>query len=71
MVDVIGEMEMLNSLANFGITIQILFIQIYSIIKLILGLSSLLNKTRIGNDVWFYPQSFMILTDLICLAKVL
>ncbi|GGA85628.1 DNA mismatch repair protein MutS [Flavobacterium palustre] len=63
---VIGEFEKLNSLANFSYNNpDFVFPTINSDYKI--GFSNLshplLNpKTRIGNDVHFYPQSFMILT---------
>jgi hypothetical protein len=65
-LSVIGEMEMLNSLANFGYNNpDFVYPSLNSKYEVdFKGLSHpLLNKkTRIGNDVCFYPQSFMILT---------
>ncbi len=65
-LNVIGEIEMLNSLANFGYNNpEFVYPILNSNFKVdFQGLSHpLLNRvTRVGNDVQFYPQSFMILT---------
>ncbi|WP_158729165.1 MULTISPECIES: MutS-related protein [unclassified Flavobacterium] len=65
-LNVIGEMEMLNSLANFGYNNpDFVYPSLNTNYKIDFKRLShpLLNKkTRIGNDVCFYPQSFMILT---------
>ena len=63
---VIGEFEKLNSLANFSYNNpDFVFPTINSEYKI--GFSNLshplLNpETRIGNDTYFYPESFMVLT---------
>jgi len=65
-LDVIGEFEKLNSLANLAYNNpDFVFPSINSDYKI--GFTDmshpLLNpKTRVGNDTHFYPQSFMILT---------
>ncbi|MEC4005887.1 DNA mismatch repair protein [Flavobacterium sp. SUN052] len=63
---VIGEYEMLNSLANFSYNnSDFAFPEInanYEISFSDLSHPLLNSKTRIGNDVSFQPQSFMILT---------
>ena len=65
-VEVIGEFESLNSLANFAYNNpDYVFPKINSEFKI--GFKDLshplLNpETRVGNDTHFYPQSFMILT---------
>ncbi|MEO7977704.1 DNA mismatch repair protein [Flavobacterium sp.] len=65
-VDVIGEVESLNSLANLAYNNpDFVFPEINSEFKI--GFSDLghplLNPaTRVGNDTHFYPESFMILT---------
>jgi DNA mismatch repair ATPase MutS len=65
-LDVIGEFEMLNSLANFSYNnSDFVFPEInsnYEISFVDLSHPLLNTKTRIGNDVTFQPQSFMILT---------
>ncbi|WP_395064612.1 hypothetical protein [Flavobacterium sp.] len=65
-LDVIGEFEMLNSLANFSYNnSDFVFPEInseYEISFTDLSHPLLNTKTRIGNDVTFQPQSFMILT---------
>lgn len=65
-LDVIGEFEMLNSLANFSYNnSDFVFPEInsnYEISFSDLSHPLLNSKTRIGNDVIFQPQSFMILT---------
>lgn len=65
-LEVIGEYEMLNSLANFSYNnSNFAFPEINSNYEISFNDLShpLLNsKTRIGNDVVFQPQSFMILT---------
>ncbi|MDX6183670.1 DNA mismatch repair protein [Flavobacterium sp. Fl-77] len=65
-VNIIGEVESLNSFANLGYNNpDFVFPKINSDYKI--GFSNLshplLNPaTRVGNDTHFYPQSFMILT---------
>ncbi|MBF7093565.1 DNA mismatch repair protein [Flavobacterium sp. ALJ2] len=65
-LDVIGEFEMLNSLANFSYNNQdFVFPELNTDFKI--GFSNLshplLNpETRVGNEVKFFPESFMILT---------
>ncbi|MES2575336.1 MAG: DNA mismatch repair protein [Bacteroidota bacterium] len=65
-IDVIGEFETLNSLANLAYNNpDFAFPEINSEYKI--GFSDLshplLNpETRVGNDTYFYPQSFVILT---------
>jgi DNA mismatch repair ATPase MutS len=65
-LDVIGEFEMLNSLANFSFNNpDFAYPTVNSELKIEFSDLShpLLNsKTRVGNTVTFYPQSFMILT---------
>ncbi|WP_281224949.1 MutS-related protein [Flavobacterium aquiphilum] len=65
-LEVIGEFEMLNSLANFSYNNpDFVFPTLNSDFKIDFSNLShpLLNpKTRVGNEVQFYPQSFMILT---------
>jgi len=65
-LDVIGEFEMLNSLANFAYNNKdFVFPILNSEFKINFSDLShpLLNRnTRVGNDVHFHPQSFMILT---------
>jgi len=65
-LEVIGEFEMLNSLANFSYNNpDFVFPSLNSDFKIDFSNLShpLLNpKTRVGNEVQFYPQSFMILT---------
>ncbi|GEL11323.1 MutS domain V [Flavobacterium glycines] len=65
-LDVIGEFEKLNSLANFSYNNpDFVFPSINSEYKIgftNLGHPLLNPKTRVGNDTYFYPQSFMILT---------
>ncbi len=65
-LDVIGEFEMLNSLANFSYNnSDFAFPEInsnYEISFTDLSHPLLNTKTRIGNDVVFQPQSFIILT---------
>ncbi|MBY0486532.1 MAG: DNA mismatch repair protein [Flavobacteriaceae bacterium] len=65
-LDVIGEFEMLNSLANFSYNnSDFVFPEInsnYEVSFSDLSHPLLNSKTRIGNDVTFQPQSFMILT---------
>ena len=65
-LEVIGEFEMLCSLANFSYNNpDFVFPNLNSDFKIdFLNLSHpLLNKTtRVGNDISFHPQSFMILT---------
>lgn len=65
-LEVIGEFEMLNSLANFSYN-NPEFVYPTLNTNYEIGFSNLshplLNpKTRVGNEVLFYPQSFMILT---------
>jgi DNA mismatch repair ATPase MutS len=65
-LNVIGEFEMLNSLANFSHNNQdFVFPELNNDFKI--GFSNLshplLNpETRVGNEVQFFPESFMILT---------
>lgn len=65
-LDVIGEFEMLNSLANFSYNNEdFVFPELNTEFKI--GFSNLshplLNpETRVGNEVKFFPESFMILT---------
>ncbi|MCC9070478.1 DNA mismatch repair protein [Flavobacterium sp. F-65] len=65
-LDVIGEFEMLNSLANFSYNNKdFVFPELNTDFKI--GFSNLshplLNpETRVGNEVKFFPESFMILT---------
>lgn len=65
-LNVIGEFEMLNSLANFSHNNQdFVFPELNTEFKI--GFSNLshplLNpETRVGNEVQFFPESFMILT---------
>ncbi|MDN3674340.1 DNA mismatch repair protein [Flavobacterium branchiarum] len=65
-LDVIGEFEMLNSLANFSYNNEdFVFPELNTEFKI--GFSNLshplLNPaTRVGNEVKFFPESFMILT---------
>lgn len=65
-LDVIGEFEMLNSLANFSYNNEdFVFPELNTDFKI--GFSNLshplLNpETRVGNEVKFFPESFMILT---------
>ncbi|TRX40898.1 MutS-related protein [Flavobacterium restrictum] len=63
---VVGEFEMLNSLSNFSYNNkEFAFPELNSNFEIAFSDLShpLLNpKTRIGNTVQFYPQSFMILT---------
>jgi hypothetical protein len=65
-IDIIGEFEALNSLANLAYNNHdFVFPEINSEYKI--GFSDLshplLNpETRVGNDTHFYPESFMILT---------
>jgi DNA mismatch repair ATPase MutS len=65
-LNVIGEFEMLNSLANFSHNNQdFVFPELNTDFKI--GFSNLnhplLNpETRVGNEVQFFPESFMILT---------
>ncbi|WP_418262606.1 MutS-related protein [Flavobacterium faecale] len=65
-LEIIGEVEALNSLANFAYNNpDFVFPVLNSNYKIDFENLShpLLNgKTRVGNDVAFYPQSFMILT---------
>jgi hypothetical protein len=65
-LEVIGEFEMLNSLANFAYNNpQFVYPTLNTDYKIDFSELShpLLNeKTRIGNEVSFHPQSFMILT---------
>ncbi|HLF52997.1 MutS-related protein [Flavobacterium sp.] len=65
-LEVIGEFDMLNSLANFSYNNpQFVFPTLntnYEISFSNLNHPLLNEKTRIGNDVNFQPQSFMILT---------
>ena len=65
-LDVIGQFEMLSSLANFSYNNpEFCFPEINSNYEISFSNLShpLLNsKTRVGNDVSFQPQSFMILT---------
>ncbi|AOW10047.1 MutS-related protein [Flavobacterium gilvum] len=65
-LEVIGEFEMLNSLANFSYNNpDFVYPVLNSDYKIDFSNLShpLLNpKTRVGNEVQFYPQSFMILT---------
>jgi DNA mismatch repair ATPase MutS len=65
-IDVIGEFEMLNSLANFSYNnSQFVFPKLNSNYEISFSNLShpLLNKkSRIGNDISFLPQSFTILT---------
>jgi DNA mismatch repair ATPase MutS len=63
---VIGEFEMLNSLANFSYNnTEFVYPKLNTEFKIDFAELShpLLNaKTRVGNEVAFHPQSFMILT---------
>ncbi|MCV9927822.1 DNA mismatch repair protein [Flavobacterium sp. LS1R49] len=65
-MNVIGEFEMLNSLANFAYNNEdFVFPELNTDFKI--GFSNLshplLNpETRVGNEVKFFPESFMILT---------
>ncbi|EIA07253.1 MutS-related protein [Flavobacterium frigoris] len=63
---VIGELEMLNSLANFSYNNpEFVFPKLNSDFKVdfsSLGHPLLNANTRVDNEVSFYPQSFMILT---------
>ena len=65
-LDVIGEFELLNSLANFAYNNdEFVFPSLNAEFKINFSDLShpLLNaKTRVGNEVAFHPQSFMILT---------
>ncbi|TDE00996.1 MutS-related protein [Flavobacterium hiemivividum] len=65
-LDVIGEFEMLNSLANFAYNnTDFVFPALNTEFEINFSDLShpLLNRnTRVGNDVHFHPQSFMILT---------
>lgn len=65
-IDVIGEFEMLNSLANFSYNnAQFVFPKLNSNFEISFSNLShpLLNETsRIGNDISFNPHSFTILT---------
>ncbi|WP_269225658.1 MutS-related protein [Flavobacterium eburneipallidum] len=65
-LEVIGEFEMLNSLANLAYNNpDFVFPEINSDYKISFSNLShpLLNpETRVGNDTHFYPQSFVILT---------
>jgi len=65
-LEVIGEFEMLNSLANFSYNNKdFVFPALNTDFKIDFSDLShpLLNAdSRVGNDVQFYPQSFMILT---------
>jgi len=65
-LDVIGEFEMLNSLANFAYNnTDFVYPTLNTEFKINFSDLShpLLNpKTRVGNEVAFHPQSFMILT---------
>ncbi|MEZ7499784.1 DNA mismatch repair protein [Flavobacterium sp. Arc3] len=65
-MDVIGEFEMLNSLANFAYNnTEFVYPTLNTEFKIDFSDLShpLLNaKTRVGNEVRFHPQSFMILT---------
>ena len=65
-LDVIGEFEMLNSLANFSYNNpEFVYPTLNTEFKIDFSNLShpLLNpETRIGNEVVFHPQSFMILT---------
>ncbi|NDP23168.1 MAG: DNA mismatch repair protein [Paludibacter sp.] len=65
-LDVIGEFEMLNSLANFAYNnSDFVYPTLNTEFKINFSDLShpLLNpKTRVGNEVAFHPQSFMILT---------
>ena len=65
-LDVIGEFEMLNSLANFSYNNpEFIYPTLNSNYKIDFSNLShpLLNsKNRVGNEVSFYPQSYMILT---------
>ena len=65
-LDVIGEFELLNSLANFAFNNdEFVFPSLNAEFKINFSDLShpLLNaKTRVGNEVAFHPQSFMILT---------
>ncbi len=65
-LEVIGEFEMLNSLANFSYNNpDFVFPSLntdYKIDFVNLSHPLLNDKTRVGNDVTFHPQSFMILT---------
>ena len=65
-LDVIGEFEMLNSLANFAYNnTDFVYPTLNTEFKIDFSDLShpLLNaKTRVGNEVAFHPQSFMILT---------
>jgi DNA mismatch repair ATPase MutS len=65
-INVIGEFEMLNSLANLAYNNpDFVFPEInseYNIGFSNLGHPLLNPATRVGNDSYFYPESFMILT---------
>ena len=65
-LEVIGEFEMLNSLANFSYNNpDFVYPELNSDYKIEFSNLShpLLNlQTRVGNEVQFFPQSFMILT---------
>jgi DNA mismatch repair ATPase MutS len=62
-LDVIGEFEMLNSLANFAYNNRVPTLNTEFKIDFSDLSHPLLNaNTRIGNKVCFHPQSFMILT---------
>lgn len=65
-LDVIGEFEMLNSLANFAYNnTEFVFPTLNTEFKINFSNLShplLSAKTRVGNEVAFHPQSFMILT---------
>jgi hypothetical protein len=74
-LNVIGEFEMLNSIANFSFNNpDFAFPELNNNHEISFENLShpLLNpKTRIGNNVDFQPQSFMILTGSNCRVKVL
>ena len=65
-LEVIGEFEFLNSLANFKFNnpdfVNPVLNSKYEIDFENMSHPLLSNKTRIGNDVCFHPRSFMILT---------
>lgn len=65
-IDVIGEFEKLNSLANFSYNNpEFAYPELNTDFKINftnLGHPLLNPETRIGNDTLFYPQSFVILT---------
>jgi len=65
-IDVIGEFEKLNSLANFSYNNpEFVYPELNTDFKINfsnLGHPLLNTETRVGNDSIFYPQSFVILT---------